>query len=701
MIPCINDDLAFRFLRDELSAEENEGVAQHIDHCHSCEALLQRLSDDGSLHEMKKHLRHHQATEPQPISLPTFVLEKLRCLLPHSKIKSQEIPADKGHASGAPMSTQEATGNQPTEPEYEPGTRQDDGLQPIPFGKFDLLEECGQGGMGVVYKAWDRQLKRTVALKMIRIADGATDEEEYRQRFHREAEAMARLSHANIISILEIGEHKGRAYFTMPFLSGGSLRQHSHTALDRRQIVTLILKVARALECAHQAGVYHRDLKPGNVLFHEDGEPVVVDFGLAKLAEEEVELTQTGQVLGTPFYMAPEQTTSSSESIGAHTDVWALGVILYELLTGKRPFAAPDKQELFRRICRSDPTTPRKLASNLDRGLEAVVLKCLAKKPGERFATAGELADELERWTADQPLRTRPESLPGRSRRWIRHHPVAALLTLQCALILLFAPVAFWFFHPDRPRWELEYQLARGGPAVLIGRTGGPSWLHRRTPADVTGIGADKAYWVQTWDVALVELLKNPGSRHYRIKAEVQHVRGERLSEVGLYALHDHGQVGDVHVNSFVRVTFNDLVDRSIPPFKMLPPRKEHPGENLVYFSPRITFWKAQQESNLHDISSGLPPHWFKPKGVGVASGPWRQLTLEIDPQNVDGWFDGNFLGTLNIADLQRELDRQFQQSKKSGKLFFPAQLRPQSSLGLYVDRGMARFRNVIVEPIP
>ncbi len=248
-----------------------------------------------------------------------------------------------------------------------------------------LLQRLGRGGIGVVYKARDLRLDRDVALKMLRA--GALAEEPLLERFLREARAMARLKHPHIVDIFSEGTCHGQPYFTMRLMEGGTLAEHlPRYRADPRQAVELMVKVTRAVHYLHANEILHRDLKPLNILLDSNDEPCVSDFGLAKFLDEDLELTQTGEVMGTLPYMAPEQAAGRLRQLGPATDVWALGVILFEMIYGQRPFRGENREELLRHILKDDPTIPRAGRSTPCRVLEPVVLKCLEKDPGRRFS---------------------------------------------------------------------------------------------------------------------------------------------------------------------------------------------------------------------------------------------------------------------------------------------------------------------------
>lgn len=304
------------------------------------------------------------------------------------------------------------------------------------FGQYTLRRKIGAGGMGVIWEAEETAQKRVVALKMIRGFAFSTDAEKL--RFRAEAAAVAQLDHPNIVPIYEVGETEGQPFFTMQLLRGGSLsRRLIHGALAAGDAARIMEKLARAVHHAHQRGVLHRDLKPGNVLFDEAGEPYLTDFGLAKLVDAEHGLTLTNAHVGTPQYMSPEQARGRSRDITTASDVWALGAMFYQMLTGKLPFPGSDAAEIFNRITHDEPAPMRTAASSADRGLETLCLRCLEKEPARRLPGAGELAEELGRWLKGEPIHARRVTGGERAIRWMRRHPwrVAAASALVVSLM--------------------------------------------------------------------------------------------------------------------------------------------------------------------------------------------------------------------------------------------------------------------------
>jgi eukaryotic-like serine/threonine-protein kinase len=358
---------------------------------------------------------------------------------------------------------------------------------------YELLHLLGRGGMGAVYKARQTRLDRIVALKMIRADLGAGLEE--RERFRVEAEAAARLQHPNIVQVYEVGQQDGAPYIALEFVGGGSLADHLNgTPLPPRQAAELLEVLARAVHHAHERGVVHRDLKPANVLLASGrgplaivpdavtpwaeersrptdlGQPKITDFGLAKcLDSEAARQTRTGAVLGTPGYMAPEQAAGKVAEVGPAADVWALGAILYELLTGRPPFVGPTALEAARQVTAEEPVPPRRLQRTVPRDLETVCLKCLEKDPHQRYASALDLAEDCAAHLRGEPVKARPASVWERGLKWARRRPTAACLIAVSALALVTLLLGAWWYNDllraerdEADRQRREALAARG-----------------------------------------------------------------------------------------------------------------------------------------------------------------------------------------------------------------------------------------------
>src|SRR5438094_6042323 len=332
------------------------------------------------------------------------------------------------------------TGLGPLQDEDEDALGSSAARMQMEFGDYKLLEEIGRGGQGVVYRAHQKSLNRTVALKVIGLGQWAT--KTHLKRFRLEAEAAASLEHPGIVPIHEVGEREGTCYFSMGFIEGDQLDAVvRREPMSVRRAAELIAKVARTVHYAHEHHILHRDIKPGNILLDQEGEPHLTDFGLARLVETESTVTRTMEVLGTPSYMAPEQAVGNDAAITSATDVYGLGAVFYQLLTGHPPFAGVTTYETIRLLLDTEPRQPRLWNPKIDRDLSTICLKCLDKDPQRRYPSALALAEDLERWLRHEPIQARRISAPARIWRWSCRHPISALLA---GSLLALAAAAGW-----------------------------------------------------------------------------------------------------------------------------------------------------------------------------------------------------------------------------------------------------------------
>src|SRR5213592_4554474 len=327
------------------------------------------------------------------------------------------------------------------------------------LGDYELLEEVGRGGQGVVFRARQKSLNRTVALKVISLGQWAS--KVHLKRFRREAEAAASLEHPGIVPIYEVGERDGSCYFSMKFVEGGQVDEVCRrTPISIRHAAELIAKVARTVHYAHEHGILHRDIKPGNILLDAKGEPHLTDFGLARLLESESTVTRTLEVLGTPSYMAPEQALGENAAVSSATDAYGLGAVLYQLLTGQPPFAGGTTYETIKLLLDTEPRPPRLLNPKVDRDLSTICLKCLEKDPKRRYSSALALAEDLERWLRHEPIRARHTGVFTRGTKWVRRNPGIAVMAAMLIALAVPLGVTIW-------KSEFVRQPVTTGIAVL------------------------------------------------------------------------------------------------------------------------------------------------------------------------------------------------------------------------------------------
>jgi hypothetical protein len=346
-------------------------------------------------------------------------------------------------------------------------------------GDYELLEEIARGGMGVVYRARQLSLNRPVALKMILAGQLASAEDV--QRFRREAEAAANLDHPNVVPVYEVGEHQGQHYFSMKLIDGPSLAQRVPDFVrDSKSAARLLVKVARAAHEAHRHGILHRDLKPGNILLDARCEPYVADFGLARHVEAPSPQTRTGAIVGTPSYLAPEQ-ARAEKALTVAVDVYSLGAVLYELLTGRPPFRAETELDTLLQVLDRDPPRPRTLNAAVAGDLETICLKCLEKEPPHRYASALEVAEDLERWLEGRPIQARPSGPAKRVLKWARRNPT---------LVVLLVVLVLWYFNL-RLSWNWAWlEWFSSGIVLLAGlaRLGVACWGARAEHAGILSL---------------------------------------------------------------------------------------------------------------------------------------------------------------------------------------------------------------------
>ncbi len=374
---------------------------------------------------------------------------------------------------------------------------------PFTIGDYQLLEVIGRGGMGVVYRAQQLSLNRIVAVKMIQ--ENRPSSEDNRKRFFAEAEATARLEHPGIVPVFEVSQIDGHPFFSMQFVRGETLAERLRQGpVPQRLASQIMVDVCRAIDFAHSQGVLHRDIKPSNIMIDNGDKVRVTDFGLAKFADSSDNLTRSGAVIGTPSYMSPEQASGRSQLLGPRSDIYSLGSVLYHLLTGRPPFIADSPMQLALQVLEHDPPPPRLLEPSVDRDLEMIVQRSIQKPPDLRYATAGELADDLERFLRDEPVRARSGKLGQVVARWFRetHHAAVlenwGLLWMWHSLVLLIVSFATEALHWSGVTSRLSYAALW---IVGLGAWAGVFWALRRRMGPVTFVERQIAH---VWGASLL-----------------------------------------------------------------------------------------------------------------------------------------------------------------------------------------------------
>jgi serine/threonine-protein kinase len=585
----------------------------------------------------------------------------------------------------------------------------------LKFGNYELLRELGRGGMGVVYQARQKRADRLVALKVMRDADHVAEAD--KMRFTAEVRALARVSHPHIVAVFEVGEENGCPYFTMEYVDGRSLahRLRTGTPLTPAESAQLIEDLAGAVQTAHDAGILHRDIKPGNILIGPHGKAKLTDFGLAKHLDQDTGLTAAGSAIGTPAYMPPEQARGDLSKFGPAVDIYALGATFYELLTGRPPFLGDTAGGTLARVLNDDVVPPRSLRPGLSLELEAVCLKCLEKNPAHRYTSARELAEDLRRWRNGEATRVRPWSWRRRLARRLRRHwkPIAATLFV----ILTVAAFLFTFvwsspeYRARQALFSVERAMRSGQRVVLVGPTGPPKWSRQvvdidsrlsTNPASVFQIDADSP--------ALIELAPAAYHDRFRLSAELR-TRTTKGKDCwsGIYFAHDQGPANP---DGFVERLLVVRHRRNLLAYDV--PDDDARGDPV-----NVHDFLLLSRDGVTRLTSPSPfgVHFYKVNRTQMTE-PWRRLEVDVTPETIRARWreeDGSLqligprnerrktVDAIRADSLHKQTQWRAQELDKKQLIDVPRRIEynPRGALGLFVMHAVVDFRNVVYEPLP
>ncbi|MGF1582223.1 MAG: serine/threonine protein kinase [Gemmataceae bacterium] len=667
-----------------LSAEQRRALDTHLSVCTLCGAALKELASDGD----------SRLTESLNDTSPTVGVRKHHVGKAIAETHDLEPPP------------------QPSLPEFK-------------IGPYLILEEIGAGGMGRVYKARHETIDQVVALKVVRLS--TTLKGVLRERFRVEAGALARLEHPNIMKLYSFSDAPREPYFTMQWIDGDNLQD----VLDGnpqsfREAAELIRTIAVAVEYCHQQDVYHRDLKPSNILVRRDGTPIVTDFGLAKLVDDtSTGLTVENEVMGTPNYMAPEQAEGHNEDVGPRTDIYSLGAVLYECLTGQPPYSGQSKRETLRKVREGKLLAPSKLRADLPPNLEAVCVKCLEREPRDRYATAEDLADDLTNWLNERSTKARPVGWFVRAARAIRQHrKILATAAVVITFVTLLVAVVVRDLEPEptpdpiQPTAEelrqqaladINEKLDRGEKVTLLGDGGEPGWYEWIVEGKGSRVSRNQdSFGVTTENLTgMLELLPNARTDRYRLTCQMRHDQGKIGGKVGLYFARQGFSHSPKDIHMFLRYTFN--LAGAVPWFDRTL-RRQGIKKSLTVGQTSVIQLRPvvhQEEGDYPSIMGEYPGvSGDKIQMSGPLNGKWNDLELIVTPTEVSASFNGKSVVLPKhriIESLEKWLPLiKTRQDHKDDPVV--QNLQPSfdagAGLGIVVIDGTVSVRRVVIEPL-
>jgi serine/threonine-protein kinase len=570
---------------------------------------------------------------------------------------------------------------------------------------YEMLGELRRGGMGIVYEARHLRLDRVVAVKMIRHHfDEATA-----RRFYAEARTLAHLQHPHIVQVYDVGEHDGQLYFAMELMAGGNLSQRMQQyRYSPTEAAELLKMLALTIQVAHDQNIIHRDLKPSNILLAVDGTPKIADFGLAKDLSAGADATRTGEIMGTPGYMAPEQASGRRHEVGPAADIYALGATLYELLCGRPPF---DGEQALYRAPDQEPVPPSRWRSGIPRRLEAICLHCLRPRPENRYPTARSLADDLDAYLSGGAVRARPRGWSGAFRQLLRRRFWTILAAVSLCAVALLAAQQLWqhFSTQTGPKTaedqealqaaaaveEMQRQLRAGKSVFPLNDEGKPRWSNwRGTPGGVTALPKEQGFTLNAFALSLLELLPAPQTDRFRFQAMIRH-EGASPGDCPVGIFFGGVPYPDAAGKMFCcwTLTFSDMRDWSA---QNVP--KEYNGNPLSFDIRSFGTDAAGKFTNLNAGGGSLL--FFQPALKTGDKNPWRKIKVEVTRELITVYWDDTKVHKQPTKTMQA-YHKEFIVRKLPGldPAFVDDSLR--GSLGVFLHESVASFKDIQIEPLP
>jgi serine/threonine protein kinase len=670
---CRTWEKVLAFYLGQLPESELESIVTHISICSCCDGRLEEIKASDSDHALTDDIRscmrqsRGRVTEPGYELIASRLQDFTKTLVPNRPKDLEETPKQ--------------------------------------IDQYAIIETLGHGGMGIVYRGFEAALGRYVAIKMIRAGSHAGKQAIL--RFLTEMKAIARLKHPNIVQLFHTGQIGTLPYFVMEWIDGESLAVRlARGRLPLTDAVQLIRILAEAVALAHQNNVVHRDLKPSNILFTKDGTPKIADFGLAKLLDGDDQHTLTGTALGTPSYMAPEQAAGQKKVRDTLIDVYALGAILYELMTGKAPYKGENREHTLRLVQEARVIPLRKLRREIPGDLNAICLKCLDRTPSQRYANAQAFAHDLHRWLNGLRPKETPRFL-GRIRRKIQSNKLAsASVALVLAGAAIFQVLRERTHHLPEPEIkdakamlrEHDRALAQGNAVMLLGEKGEPAWyqFHAGKNSSKTTLAEDDTFRIYAPETCLMELLPDPHSDHYRFSVKIRHDSSNPGGRVGIFVGRQSHAVEGEELQFSVRTAFDGLSGLRAPIDRG---KKKQPDRPFVLVSSQI-YAERNDTPVIQEVANVKAGPFF-----AAADKPeWHDLSVTVFPEGIRGDWDDqpatidatNSEISRTIPDLVSKASARAPQAKEIKPGF-----APRGGLGLFVYRGSASFSSVSLTPLP